>query len=108
MKKGQPGSDLVPFHKLSQWLALSWLEPLSQLDFEFTDLELLTCLAEYRNGGLLIDSGLLQLRHPDDLCRKYNVGSELIVEWRALTVCLIDEVAREVRRLLGKTEKELP
>jgi len=107
-KEGEVGSDLVPFHKLSQWLILSWLEPLQTLEFEITDLDQLTCLAEYRNGGFLMDTGLLELRHKEDLNRMYNVGSEIVVEWRALTVCLIDEVAKETRKQLGKTEKEFP
>jgi len=105
--QGEPGSDLVPFHKLSQWLILSWLEPLQKLDFEVTDLELLTCLAEYRNGGLLIDSGVLSLRHEEELERSWNVGSELIVEWRALTIPLIDIVADGVREYFGKNRDEM-
>lgn len=30
------------------------------------------------------------------------------MEWRALTVCLLDEVAAALRQKLGKTEKEFP
>jgi len=42
--------------------------------------------------------------------RKHDhaAGSELITEWRALTVCLLDETAVGVRKLLGKTAEELP
>merc|ERR1712048_730982 len=105
---GQPGSDLIPFHKLSQWLILSWLEPLQTLDFEIVDLHLLTCLAEYRNGGLLMDTGLIALKDDDEKERAFNVGSELVVEWRALTVSLMDSVATKVREYFGKTEDEMP
>eukprot|EP00494_Astrolonche_serrata_P028397 UN28663 len=36
--KGHIGSDIIPFHKLSQWLCLSWLEPLKMLgNLEITD-----------------------------------------------------------------------
>jgi len=104
---GQAGSDLVPFHKLSQWLILSWLEPLMELDFEITDLELLTPLAEYRNGGFLIDIGVIELKHEDDLERRFNVGSEIVIEWRALTVCLIDRIAIAVRKHYKKNTNEL-
>jgi len=104
---GQPASDLVPFHKLSQWLTYSLLEPFEELGIQFTDLHLLTGLAEYRNGGLFIDIGVLRCRseHADKM--EYDVGAELMVELRALTVCLIDLVALEVRKKLGLTEAQL-
>ena len=56
-------SGLVPFHKLSQWLAYSLIEPLEEAGTEVTGLDALTALAEYRNGGLLIDSGVLVPKH---------------------------------------------
>lgn len=54
---------LVPFHKLSQWLTYSLIEPLEEAGIEVVGVEELTGLAEYRNGGLLIDAGLLAPRH---------------------------------------------
>lgn len=36
------------------------------------------------------------------------MGSELVVEWRALTIILIDMVAKRMREKLKKDEKELP
>ena len=56
-------------------------------------LEALTALPEYRNGGLLIDSGLLRLRDEAAASEIWQPGDEIIVEWRALTVALLDEVA---------------
>lgn len=35
-------------------------------------------------------------------------GPQVIVEWRALTVCLLDEIAVALREKLGKTENEFP
>jgi hypothetical protein len=61
----------------------------------------LTGLPEYRNGGLLLDTGVLALRDPADVRAAWDVGSELVVEWRALTVSLLDELAPRVRGLLG-------
>jgi hypothetical protein len=102
-----PGSDMVPFHKLSQWLMLSLMESMS--DFvQFKDLDLLTGLAEYRNGGLFIDLGALVPKEAHVSEMQFDVGSELVVEWRALTVCLLDLVAAEIRTSLGKTPEELP
>jgi len=107
-KVGEPGSDMVPFHKLSQWLILSLLEPLQQLGLKFTDMELLTPLPEYRNGGLLVDTGVLVPRNPNTFNMAYDVGSELVIEWRAMTVMLIDEVAVKVRKALNQTEEQMP
>jgi len=105
---GEPGSDLIPFHKLSQWLAMSILEPIEMFGVEFTGLEIFTPLAEYRNGGLLVDTGVLSLRDMRLANCPNDPGSELIVEWRAMTVCLLDQLADMVREQFGKTKEELP
>lgn len=107
--RGVPGSDLVPFHKLTQWLIYSLIEALeSMLDLKVTGKEQMTTLAEYRNGGLLLDTGVLALRDPVYLAQELHVGSELIVEWRAMTVVLGDKIAAELRKRLGKSEDQLP
>lgn len=59
---GVPGSDLVPFHKLTQWLTFSLLEPIESLGVRIADIDLLTALSEYRNGGFMLDIGLLSVR----------------------------------------------
>jgi hypothetical protein len=98
----------VPFHKLSQWLAYSLLEPLQWAGVEVTGLDALTGLPEYRNGGLLLDGGVIVPRNPRDLARSWKPQDDFIVEWRALTVALLDELAVLVRDKLGKTAAELP
>ncbi|WP_052050732.1 URC4/urg3 family protein [Leptolyngbya sp. KIOST-1] len=103
-----PGSNLVPFHKLSQWLTYSLLEPLQELGLEITDLDRLTGLAEYRNGGLFVDCGVLSLRNPAALETAHLPGSPLIVEWRALTLCLLDDLAAHLRQTLGMDATTLP
>jgi hypothetical protein len=106
---GKPGSDLVPFHKLTQWLTYSLIDALHvSLDLKVTGEEQLTCLAEYRNGGLLLDMGVISFKDPSWLSQEVNVGTELVVEWRALTVVLIDRVAEELRKKLGATAQDLP
>jgi Protein of unknown function (DUF1688) len=98
----------VPFHKLSQWLTYSLLEPLQWAGIQVTGLDALTGLPEYRNGGLLLDAGLIVPRNPRDLARTWKPQDDFIVEWRALTVALLDEVAAAVRTRLGKTAEEMP
>ena len=101
-------SGLVPFHKLSQWLAYSLIEPLEAAGIEVTGLDDLTALAEYRNGGLLIDLGVLRPRHDAVLGEAHAGGSEVVVEWRALTVALIDRLAERIRAKLDLTSEQLP
>ncbi len=102
------GDGWVPFHKLSQWLTYSLLEPFEWAGVRVGGLDSLTALPEYRNGGLLIDSGLLRLRDETVTDKTWRPGDELIVEWRALTVALLDELAREVRGQLQRDEHRLP
>jgi len=102
------GFQLVPFHKLSQWLTYSLLEPLQELGITITDLDRLTGLPEYRNGGLCFDSGLLQPKHNDILTTTYSPDSEVIVEWRALTVILLDRIADCIRKKLNLDQQTLP
>ncbi|HSD00203.1 MAG TPA: DUF1688 family protein, partial [Casimicrobiaceae bacterium] len=97
----------VPFHKLSQWLAYSLFEPFEWAGYTILDRDALTALPEYRNGGLLIDSEVLELINPADRETVWEVGSEIIVEWRALTVTLLDDLAEFVRAELGKPELPL-
>lgn len=98
----------VPFHKLSQWLTYSLLEPLQELGWEITGLDDLTGLPEYRNGGLCIDLELLEVKRPNLLRSPHPVSSEFIVEWRALTVMLLDRIAATIRQKLEMTATELP
>jgi Protein of unknown function (DUF1688) len=101
-------TGLVPLHKLSQWLAYSLIEPLQRAGFTVTDIDGLTGLAEYRNGGLFVDTGVLALRDSQLAAREHEVGSELVVEWRALTVALLDRLALAVRARLHRDATALP
>ena len=98
----------VPFHKLSQWLTYSLLEPFAWAGVNVHGLDGLTALPEYRNGGLLIDSGVLRLRDEAVAQQVWQAGDEVIVEWRALTVALMDEVAVGVRKRLDLDEHRMP
>lgn len=122
----EPWENIVPFHKLTQWLCYSLMVPMTKLlHIHFAGAELLTGLPEYRNGGLLIDTGLLTLREADskrgleayrrnamvegqpnmEVVPLFNVSDDVIVEWRAVTVGLLDELLGEVNRMLGLKTK---
>jgi hypothetical protein len=98
----------MPFHKLSQWLTYSLIEPFAWSGVQVEGLDQLTTLPEYRNGGLMIDSGLLRLRDESVTREIWRPADEIIVEWRALTVALMDDVARAVRQQLRLGESQLP
>ncbi|OJJ48447.1 hypothetical protein ASPZODRAFT_93088 [Penicilliopsis zonata CBS 506.65] len=118
----QPWESIVPFHKLTQWLCYSLMTPMSKLlSIHFAGAELLTGLPEYRNGGLLIDCGLLTLKDYDmergiqayhenaqlkgqrsmEVVPLFTADDDVIVEWRAVTVGLLDELLDEVNSQIG-------
>ncbi len=101
-------TGLIPFHKLSQWLAYSLMEPLQWAGIEIVDLDAMTGLPEYRNGGLLLDRQVLLPRNPHAMKNQWQVGDEFIVEWRALTVALLDEMAQMIRVELNLSAQQLP
>jgi hypothetical protein len=103
-----PTDGYVPFHKLTQWLAYSLLEPLEEAGLAVTGLDELTGLPEYRNGGLLLDLGLIAPTQDDFLRRTHTVGDEAVVEWRALTVIALDRIADSVRRELRVSADAFP
>jgi hypothetical protein len=103
-----PAIGWVPFHKLSQWLSYSLVEPIEGSGLAVVELDALTGLPEYRNGGLLVDAGALRPKQSRLLTDSFKAGDEAIVEWRALTVALLDKVADHVRIHLGLDARRLP
>jgi uncharacterized protein DUF1688 len=108
IKRADATNGLVPFHKLSQWLSYSLIEPLQTAEYKVTDVNGLTGLAEYRNGGLFVDSGVIALRDAAKAMRDNAVDSVLVVEWRALTIALLDKIAPLVRAELNVDEEKFP
>lgn len=103
------GDDWVPFHKLSQWLSYSLIEPLSELaGLKIVLADLLTGLPEYRNGGLFLDLDVLTLRDSTQASRSHRPDSDLVIEWRGLTVELLERIADEVRTRLGLSRERFP
>jgi hypothetical protein len=108
IRTDDPSSGLIPFHKLSQWLAYSLIEPLEDAGITVTGIAGLTGLAEYRNGGLMIDLGVIAARDPALATKMLKPGDEAVVEWRALTVALLDRIAAGLRERLGLSAEALP
>ena len=103
----QDESDrLVPFHKLTQWLTYSLIEPFEQAGMPLTNTDSLTGLAEYRNGGLFVDLDVLKPRDKMTLTETHSPDSEVIVEWRALTLALLEKLYPLLQETLGRDESE--
>ena len=107
---GMKGSfeSLVPIHKLSQWMTYSLIEPIEEAGCKVTEVENLTGLAEYRNGGLMLDSGLISLKNNIVSSQSWTPDSDLIIEWRALTIKLLDLIGEQVQAKLQKSPSEFP
>ncbi|KAL8767908.1 MAG: hypothetical protein Q9209_005695 [Squamulea sp. 1 TL-2023] len=119
--QAQLWESIVPFHKLTQWLCYSLMGPMTRLlNVQFAGVELLTGLPEYRNGGLLIDTGLITLKPADskrgleayrnnatikgqpcmEVVPLFGTDDDVVVEWRTLTIGFLDDLLLEVNRLL--------
>lgn len=103
-----PLAAYVPLHKLSQWLTYSLIEPLIERGIAVEAIDGLTGLAEYRNGGLFIDMKVLSLKDEAQAAITHQVSSPLIVEWRALTVALLDRLLPLLRAELDVTAERFP
>ncbi len=108
IRRDDPTDNLLPLHKLSQWLAYSLIEPLQAAGIDVFDIDGLTGLAEYRNGGLFMDGGVLVLRDPAMETIPHDVSRPLVSGWRSLTVALLDRIAPMVRERLGLAEADFP
>lgn len=99
---------VVCFHKLSQWLTYSLVTPMIDAGLTITGAEKLTGLCEYRNGGLFLDFGVISLRDTDHYNHSHRPGSDLIIEWRALTLQLLDSVGELIQNKLNKSPSDFP
>jgi hypothetical protein len=93
---------------LSQWLAYSLVEPFEWAGVTVSGLGDLTGLPEYRNGGLLLDAGVIVPRDAQFAQHAYRPQDAWTIEWRSLTINLLDELAPLVRNELGVDDKTLP
>jgi len=104
----RPEDGYAALHKLSQWLAYSLIEPLETAGIRVRDVDGLTGLAEYRNGGLFIDMGVINAREPAKLTTTHRVADAFVVGWRSLTVALLDRLAPLIRSRLGIDAARFP
>lgn len=108
---GAAAEGIQPFHKLTQWLTYSLMVPFQRvLGMQWSNADSLTALPEYRNGGLFVDMGVLALKK-ETLDRGldasggelplFDAGDDAIVEWRAMTLVLIDKLYGKIQSRIG-------
>ncbi|OTA00217.1 hypothetical protein A9Z42_0057990 [Trichoderma parareesei] len=106
-----PTTGIHPFHKLTQWLGYSLTVPFMKiLKRKWINIDKGTGLPEYRNGGLFVDMGVLKLK-PEVLAQGLEASGQalplfpstgdVIVEWRAMTVALLDELHKHINDILA-------
>ena len=83
-------------------------EPIEAAGIRVVGVDELTGLAEYRNGGLFVDADVLVPKHDAVTKIAHAPGSEIVVEWRALTIALLDRVTASLRTRFGKDATTLP
>ena len=105
---GDVADGYVPLHKLSQWLTYSLIEPLEAAGLQVDEVQALTGLAEYRNGGLFVDMGVITPRQAAAASLSHAVDAPFVVGWRGLTVALLDRLAPLVGDRLGLTPAQFP
>jgi uncharacterized protein DUF1688 len=108
LKGDAPADRYAPLHKLSQWLTYSLIEPLENAGVSVCDVDELTGLAEYRNGGLFVDMDVLVPRDRAAYSKTHAVSDPLVVGWRAMTVALLDRIAPLVAARLGLSTDKFP
>ncbi|KAK1927511.1 hypothetical protein DB88DRAFT_478272 [Papiliotrema laurentii] len=106
-KGREEGDNLVAFHKLTQWLCYSLVEGIeSEAGWKVDRGRGQTGLPEYRNGGLLMDLGLISIRPESLPSGAYPNGRDkppviepshpAVVEWRAITVITLDKIHEKI------------
>ncbi|MBN8612143.1 MAG: DUF1688 family protein [Deltaproteobacteria bacterium] len=103
-----PSAGLVPFHTFSQWMTYSLISVLEEAGVFVDDVAELPGMTEYRTCGLFVDDGVLVPVSADLRSIVHDVGSEPIVEWRALSLALLTRVGRGLRETLGVEGEVMP
>lgn len=103
-----PTNGWVPFHTTLQDLTSSLLEPFLWGGAQVHGINSLTAPADRCHATLLLDTGLLRLREPHSTGVEWSTRDEIVVEWRALTLALMDEIAPRVCASLKQSVTQLP
>lgn len=111
-KANDSTAGIQPFHKLTQWLTYSLMVPFQRvLGIKWKNTDSLTALPEYRNGGLFVDLGAITLKKEayergikasGQKLPMFDAADDVVVEWRALTLNLLDRVYERITERMGQ------
>jgi hypothetical protein len=105
---GEGADGLVPLHKLVQWLLRSLVEPLALRRRRGRGARAAHAARRLPQRGLLVDLGALRLRDASEAARPAPVTSELVVEWRALSVAICSTGSRRGSTRAGAHARSAP
>lgn len=104
---GPDGSLTVPFHSTAQEMVYSLVEPLAWAGFEVDELEALSAPSDAVHTALFVQSGVLVFKNEErDLPSEQAINR--MIEIRAVTVALTDQLADLLRKELKVEAGQLP
>lgn len=103
-----PSREWVPLHATLQALALSLLEPFFWGGVQVRGIGGLTAIADRPLCDWMLETGVLRLRDERTASSDWTCGDAVVVEWRALSLALMEEMAPLMRDFLGCERSELP
>ncbi len=108
-KAGGNGASkgLVPLHTQAQSLAYMLFAPLERAGYTVAQASSLNGLADARTGGALVELGVLVPRYLEVREITHQWEDEVVVEWRALTIAILERLAQAVRTQLSQSTTEL-
>ncbi len=110
-ENAKPGADQhtdlgtggwVPLHAAAQAMVGALALPLHKAGCRVVGLQHLTASADHGTSSLLLAAGVIVPRQQQLLARSLKLSDEAVVECRALTVALFDELTAKVRTLLQR------
>ncbi|WP_162009421.1 DUF1688 family protein [Labrenzia sp. CE80] len=96
-------SDLVPFHLPALAIFYSFIEPLAWVGLSVSDLETVSGLANLEHAALFLACGVIEFETDTS-----ETSHKQAVELRAMTLCLLSELAKRLRSELDADETSLP
>ena len=105
---GKHGLAVVPLHERGLALSFACFAPIERAGYTIAQPGALPGLANAENGGLFVDAGVLVPKYMEVREIVHARTDEVIVEWRALTITLLDILAVEVRRAFARSSSQLP
>ena len=99
-------SELMPFHKISQWIIYSLIDVIKNYgNYKITDTMILSALPEYRNAGLLLEYQVITPKNRLAFSKIYTIKDTFVVELRGLTIAILEYLLNDINSERSIEEK---